>query len=612
MPGIDSEMPWLPADADQDFDPLEYAESHPSPETPLVVTPRGGDREVGRSCYQVDTEHGTYLVDCGLNQGEGDDYPDFRGLGPESVDAVFLTHAHIDHCGGLPVLEARGYLDDDAPIIATRPTIDLATTLLKDSLKIHRRETNRNGGQQQFTKQDVTAVFDRFEPVDYGGGRVGAVTTELERDPLVYQLGNAAHLLGSAWLMLQTEGYRVVFSGDLGGRASHLPDITPPPQADTLFLESTYGGTHSHTSFSDAQTTIYHAVERALNNREPVLIPTFAVGRAQTLQLLFADRLHTLPGDLTDRVRLVVDGMAQEATDLYHEYVTDADYMAESVVNRAVESGHETPFSPPQVVFPESDADRRAILEDVDPASGGKIPVIIAPSGMLTGGNSPRYLVELAARFHSATVLLTGYQAQQTTGRTIQNQVDAETAEVEFTTDAEPFGTDWPAADNVTWITTDGAPEPTTRVTIPNDWVSMVGGLSGHAAQPGLLEFTRTVDPETIALIHGPDYAQEHLANHLAKNVESVENVTRSRRLTPIPIERETEPDTAALSPEMFDGEHESAYDQLEDVFEVLAALNEEVADARSKRSEAEIRAIVRDELEKAGVLESTAGEDEC
>lgn len=606
MSGIDPETPWIPVDADQEFDPLEHADLHPSPDRPMVVTPRGGDREVGRSCYQVDTEYGTYLVDCGLNQGDEGEYPDFRGLGPESVDAVFLTHAHIDHCGGLPVLEARGFLDDDAAIIATRPTIDLAKTLLEDSLKIHRRETNHSGKMQQFTQQDVSAVFERFEPVDYGGGRIEAVAEEVDQDPLVFQLENAGHLLGSAWLSLQTGGYRVVFSGDLGGRASHLPDITPPPQADLLFLESTYGATHSHTSFSDAQTTIYNAVERALNNREPVLIPTFAVGRSQTLQLLFSDRLHTLPGDLSDRVRLVVDGMAQEATDLYHEYVTDTDYMDEAISNRAKESGDDTPFSPPQVAFPQNDADRRAILEDADPSSGGTVPIIIAPSGMLTGGNSPRYLVELAARFHSAKVMLTGYQALQTTGRTIQNQVDAETDEVQFTSTAEPFGNDWPAADNVTWISAEDSSELVTRATIPSEWVSTVSGLSGHAAQHGLLDFARTVDPETIALIHGPDYAQEHLGNHLATNVDSVANVTRSRRLTPIAVESESDPDTAALSPEMFESDHESAYDQLDDVFELMAALNEEVAATRNDtgRSEAEIRSIVRDELENAGLIE--------
>ncbi|SEP98694.1 MBL fold metallo-hydrolase [Natrinema salaciae] len=605
MTGINRDAPWLPADAGPAFDPLEHADIRPSADRPMVVTPRGGDREVGRSCYQVDTEYGTYLVDCGLNQGDGGDYPDFRGLDPESVDAVFLTHAHIDHCGGLPVLEARGLLDDDAPIVATRPTIDLAETLLEDSLTIHRREANRRGGCQRFTRADVSAVLERFEPVDYGGGRVEAVAASVDSDPLVFQLGNAAHLLGSAWLMLQTSGYRVVFSGDLGGRADHLPDITPPPQADLLLLESTYGATHSHTSFDDAQAAIYEAVERALNDRKPVLIPTFAVGRAQTLQLLFSNRLHTLPNDLGDRVRLVVDGLAQEATALYHEYVT-SEYVDDAIANRARESGDATPFSPPQVEFPQSDADRRAILEDADPATGGRVPIIVAPSGMLTGGNSPRYLVEMASRFHAATVLLTGYQAQQTVGRTIRNQVDAGTDEVRFTTDADPFGTDWPAADTVTWIATEDGSEPRTRVTIPSEWVATVDGLSGHAAQHGLLEFARTVDPETIALIHGPDYAQEHLGNHLAKNVDSVGSVTRSRRLTPIAVEREGDPETAALSPELFESDHETAYDQLEDVFELLAALNEDVAAARTDtgRSEAEIRAIVRDELERADLLE--------
>ncbi|UHQ98028.1 hypothetical protein HYG81_20625 (plasmid) [Natrinema zhouii] len=130
-----------------------------------------------------------------------------------------------------------------------------------------------------------------------------------------------------------------------------------------------------------------------------------------------------------------------------------------------------------------------------------------------------------------------------------------------------------------------------------------MSGLSGHAAQAGLLDFARTVDPETIALIHEPDYAQEHLGNHLMENVETV---TRSRRLTPVGVKRESDPDTAALSTEMFESNHENAYDQLEDVFEAMAALNEGVAAARNDtgQSEADIRAIIRDELKKAGVIE--------
>ena len=224
MTARDPDMPWLPADADETFDPLGHADVELSKEVPLVVTPRGGAREVGRSCYQVDTEFSRFLVDCGLNQGSGDKFPDFRGLQPESVDAVFLTHAHIDHSGGLPVLEARGLLADDAPIITTPPTAAIARTLLKDSLKIHRQESRRPGRTQEFAKTDVEAVFERFTPVEYGGGRVEALAPISEADPLVFQLGNAGHLLGSGWLMLQTNGYRMVFSGDLGGRATHLPD----------------------------------------------------------------------------------------------------------------------------------------------------------------------------------------------------------------------------------------------------------------------------------------------------------------------------------------------------------------------------------------------------
>ena len=389
-----------------------------------------------------------------------------------------------------------------------------------------------------------------------------------------------------------------------------VPDITAPPEADLLVLESTYGGTHSHTAMSDARTTLYRAVERALQSGEPVLIPTFAVGRAQLLMLLFAERLHTLPSQLQDRIRLVVDGMAQEATDLYQEFATDRTYMAESIVNR-VETGTEKPFLPDETMFPEGDADRQAILDEAS-RSGGTVPIIIAPSGMLTGGNSPRYLTEFAARFGSARVLLTGYQAKNTTGRVLQDQMRAGKDELTYTTDAEPIGTDWPAVSTVTWTTveTDAhANERVTRATIPADWVTTVEGLSSHAAQSGLLDFARTVGPDTIALIHGPNYAQEHLATHLTANVEGVEQVTRSRMLTPLAVSRNIEVETPAVSPEQFESDEETYGDQLEHLHELMAALNEEVAAARNETGfdEATIRRIVRDELQRTAT--DTEGE---
>lgn len=593
------DQPWLPDDIDETFDPLSYAEVSPSPDTPLVVTPRGGAREVGRSCYQVDTQHGRYLVDCGLRQGSGDKFPDLRGLEPQSIDAVFLTHAHVDHCGGLPVLENRNLLADDAPVVATPPTASIATLMLQDSLKLHRREAQDSGTVQQFTGRDVEEICRRFHTVAYGGGRIEGVAPVSDVEPTVFQFGNAAHLLGSAWVLFQAGGHRVCFSGDLGNRATHLPDLSPPPESDLLVLESTYGATHSHTSMRDARTELWNTIERALQTREPILIPTFAIGRAQTILLILTERLHTLASTLRDRIEVVLDGMATEATDIYHEYADDETYMATSLVNR-VETGSTEPFLPSEITIPESDHDRQRILDRA--TSGETVPVIISPSGMLTGGHSPRYLGEYAARFGSATILLTGYQAANTTGRQLTSQFQADQDTVTATITADPFGMDWPDSPDVQWIQpdTDDAGDLLTRVSLPADWITPIDGLSAHAAQSGLLSFARTVGPTTIALIHGPDYAQERLGPHLAENVAGVEQVTRSRLLTPIAVGTDTDVETAAVSPDEID---QSGYTDLEEqidhLYDLLSQLNEEVAVARNETglTEAQIREIVRDEM---------------
>jgi hypothetical protein len=214
----------------------------------------------------------------------------------------------------------------------------------------------------------------------------------------------------------------------------------------------------------------------------------------------------------------------------------------------------------------------------------------------ITGGNSPRYLTEFAARFGSANVFLTGYQAQNTTGRILQDQIKAEKDELTYTVNSEPLGTEWPSVSNIvrTTVEEDGKSKPVTRATIPADWVTTINGLSGHAAQSRLLDFARTVSPETIALIHGPDFAQDHLARHLMKNVEGVEQATRSRMLTPIAISRDIGVDTPAVTPEHFDGDDLSMPEQIEIMQEQVSAMSEDLAAARkdTSPSEAEIRQI--------------------
>lgn len=596
---INTDNPWLPADADASFDPLTHFDAEVDEETPMVVTPRGGGREVGRSCYQVSTRNGDYLVDCGLNQGSGGQFPDFRGLEPESIDAVFLTHAHIDHCGGLPVLENRGLLDDDAPIITTPPTAQIARTLLEDSLKIHKRETRSSAKGQQFTKADVNAVYDRFTPIGYGEYKLRDIA-DVDDETLTFELGDAAHLLGSAWVAMQVDGYSTVFSGDLGGRAGHLRDIDTPPKADQLVIESTYGDRHSHTSYSDGETDLFNEIRHAVEDGNPVLIPTFAVGRAQALLLMLSNRLHTLPDNLDDNVQIVVDGMAKEATRLYQTHTDDDQYFSDSVVNR-VKNGDQNVIEPEGVYYPQSDADRRQILDRYSPETGENIPIIISPSGMLTGGNSPRYLTEFASRYDEAKIFLTGYQAKNTGGRVIQNAMEAGEGEASLEFDTNPFEADWRESDRVAWRTTDRG-DQVVRVKLPTGWVKTVSGLSGHGAQATLLRFARDVQPETITLVHGPPYAQEGLAQHLLGNVETATQVARARLLTPIEVTHEPDLNTATLREELVDNSgHQEFEEKLDTINDSLAMLNEVIAEVKQDAitDEAQIRSLIQDELDK-------------
>ncbi|WP_222913301.1 MBL fold metallo-hydrolase [Natrinema sp. SYSU A 869] len=330
----------------------EYAEDDvplevdPGDGTPFVVIPRGGVQEVGRSCYQLETKFGTYLVDAGLNQGDGGQFPDFRGLDEGQIDAVFLTHAHIDHIGAVPVIESRHLLSPRAPIITTRPTEALASTLLKDSLKIHKEQAEKPGREQLYTETDVRKVLDRFVPRGYIRGDIQDYVPNLpEQETLTFDFGNSAHLLGSAWIALETLGSRVVFSGDIGGRSNHLPDFDEPPKADSLFLESTYGGTENHDSASDIRTDIYTDAISAVRDQEPVLIPSFGVGRSQELLYIFKNRLHQLDNDTRSQIQLIYDGMSVSSTNTYNQHA-HGEFASESIRNLRVSNGEDQPFLP--------------------------------------------------------------------------------------------------------------------------------------------------------------------------------------------------------------------------------------------------------------------------
>jgi Cft2 family RNA processing exonuclease len=488
--------------------PDENADTAMQPE--MQVLPRGGAREVGRSCSQVDVGDRTYLVDCGIKQGYTTEYPLFRGLGPGAVDAVFLTHAHIDHIGALPVAEQRGILTDDAPIITTRPTNALAHILLHDSLKIHKIQAEERDQPQQYTTDDVEKVLDRFEGHGYESG---------SRYNVGFRFGHAGHLLGSTWLALDANGRRVVFSGDLGGRSGHLPAIEDPPLADELVLESTYGDTLTHPSLSSAKNDLYETVVEAQQNGQPVLIPTFGIGRSQEVLQLFREREATLENDVGGSVDIVYDGMIRDSMAVYNAFATDQ-HVAESLVNYRINAEDPEPFVPSGARTPETVEDRRELV------NGEHAPVVVAPSGMLTGGWSPFYLWQMSQHYTDAQVVFTGYQAEGTAGRDLLEE-PGDVASVTISALMTPEKADDPDAEEFGFHDV--------SIDVPTRWLHRVEGFSGHAAANDLLAFARKTEAPSVSLVHGDPATAAHLKEHIESNTDA-ESVSVAERGEPLVV----------------------------------------------------------------------------
>jgi Cft2 family RNA processing exonuclease len=548
---------------------------------PFTVTPLGGAQEVGRSCYHVDLAEHDFLIDCGLKQSTPVTYPNFETLDNGQIDAVFLTHAHIDHIGGLPVLEHEGYLTDDAPIICTQPTSALASTLLWDSLNIHQTECERTGRTPRYGEPDLEAVLDRFNTRNYGTGVFHNVQ---------YQFGSAGHLLGSAWLALEHERRRVVFSGDLGGRSGHLRDIDTPPSADILFLESTYGDTDTHPSFTNAQTTLWEEICAAVKHGIPVLLPTFGVGRAQELLQMFNDRIRSqqAPADVIEKMDIIYDGMITDSMQIYHAFVRN-EWLDDSVIKYKEGHSDGKPFLPEQAWTPSRVADRQRYMNEV--TTGDTSPVIVAPSGMFTGGWSPWYLWQLTEHCDTARVFITGFQAAYTPGRTLL-EAEEDPVSVEITALMDSQQADHIIGDEAFGI-------HRKSITVPRNWVGRINGFSAHAARQGLLHFAREVDPGSIHLVHGEAETIKTFRNHLQENTNSM--VTAATKGVTVPIDW-TNTKEGLTPDESTDSEPTTGTDDAQDTSQGTATTNavQELlsdSDVFTDEQEARIRELIREEL---------------
>ncbi len=454
----------------------------------LKATALGGFREVGRSSLLLETPHSKVMIDCGISPEPGIKGLDANANGEESnkafpyldsanfsineLDAVIITHGHMDHIGFVPYLFKYGY---EGPVYCTPPTRDLAALLLNDYIKL----VSRSGATPLYDEKDIRKMLTHMITRDYN--EVTNITDELK---LTYH--NAGHILGSSTVHLHVgEGmYNIVHTGDMKYGFTRLfdPAVTKYPRIDSLFIESTYGGPNDITpNRHDSERLLMETVKRTIDNGGKVLIPLFAVGRSQELQLVLESYMMGDNSPYKLDVPVYLDGMILDASAIHTAY---PEYLKETLRNRIL--SNRSPFE--SEIFEVVKGEREEIF-DKGPS------IILASGGMMNGGASVEYFKRLADDPKN-TLIFVGYNSAGSLGRRIQNGV----SEV-------------PLPD-----------ENGKLVSIKvNMGIKTVEGFSGHSDRNQLISFVQKLSakPKNIFTMHGDEAKCEDLARTLGRLVHS-------------------------------------------------------------------------------------------
>lgn len=360
----------------------------------------GASKEVGRSCVLVTTPESRLLLDCGIKPGANsasEAYPrlDFTNLTLDEIDAVIISHAHLDHVGFLPALFKYGYR---GPVYCTEPTLPLMTLLFMDYLKVGLGE----GRALLYDMKDVREVIRHTITLPYSS------VTDITPDTKL-SFANAGHILGSAIVHLHIgEGlHNIVYTGDFKFAKVRLlePASWNFPRAETLIIESTYGAKEDiMPEREEAERAFIASLNQTLGQGGKVIIPVPAVGRAQEIMLVLAEYMQRK--ELVE-VPTFIDGMLNDVTAIHVSY---ADYLSRELRERIFING-EIPFLSEYFTFIEH-AGRRDEAVREGPC------IIVATSGMLEGGPVLHYLRELASDPKNKIVFVS-YQVSGTLGRRI-------------------------------------------------------------------------------------------------------------------------------------------------------------------------------------------------
>ncbi|MFC6872520.1 beta-CASP ribonuclease aCPSF1 [Halobellus marinus] len=431
----------------------------------------GGCREVGRSAFIISTAETRILVDCGIKKGREErpylQIPEALGAGANSIDAVVLTHAHLDHSALVPLLFDEGY---DGPVYTTEPTRDLMGLLQLDYL-----EQASEDRVPPYGPEMVREAIKHTITLDYGN------VTDIAPD-IKLTLHNAGHVLGSAIAHFHIgDGlYNVAFSGDIRYTDSRLLDgaVNDFPRVETLVMESTYGGRNDYqTDGEDAERKLADLVTETYERGGTVVIPTPAVGRSQELMLALAEAMRT---DEIPTMPIHLDGMIWEATAIHTTY---PEYLRDDLRDRLLDT-EDNPFLAEAFTSIEGDDERAA-------AADGEPSIVLAPSGMVTGGPVLSWLRQVGPDPDSRLIFV-GYQPKDTPGRRIQNGAEEVTIDRGST----------------------GGRQETVSLGLE---VDTVDGFSGHADRQGLENFVTTMNPrpEKVLCVHGEESAVQDLSSGL-------------------------------------------------------------------------------------------------
>lgn len=344
----------------------------------------GGFREVGRSCVLVETPKSKVLLDCGVNVGGTDSgiypYLHTKEFDYNELDAIIVSHSHLDHIGFIPALFERGY---DGPLYLTTPTVDLATLLWLDYIDV----MQRSAVKPLFTAKGVKEAVKHSIPLEYG--EVSDVAPDVR---LTFQ--NAGHVLGSAQIHLHIgEGlHNIVYACDLKyGRTTLLdPAFTDFQRVETLILESTYGGVDDiMPPREEAEKQLMEIINKTMERGGCCLIPAFAVERAQDVMAILVENNFQYP--------VFIDGMIWDSTGIFTAY---PEYMSRAIQRKIF--NNQDPFLSEIFKRVSSVQEREKVLEQ-------RPCVVISTSGMLVGGPVITYLQNLAEDPKN-TLIFVGYQ----------------------------------------------------------------------------------------------------------------------------------------------------------------------------------------------------------